>query len=102
LQLDRSPRVQHPDKGAQPTSSPERTSKKSVAAPFAALEGLRIQSRQNALALGAGIGDAQKTLLASPWLAPMPPEIGGRTFDVLRHNPVERSQSLLQAPHSNK
>ena len=49
-----------------------------------------------------GLADAQKTLLASPWLAPMPPEIGARTFDVLRHSPVERSQSLLQTPHSDK
>ena len=31
-----------------------------------------------------GFADAQTTLLASPWLAPMPPEIGARTFDVLR------------------
>jgi NTE family protein len=49
-----------------------------------------------------GLSDAQKTLLASPWLAPMPPEIGARTFDVLRHNPAEESQSLLQTPHSDK
>jgi NTE family protein len=31
-----------------------------------------------------GLADAQTTLLASPWLAPMPPEIGARTFDVLK------------------
>ena len=48
-----------------------------------------------------GLSDAQKTLLASPWLAPMPPDIGARTFDVLRHNPAETSQSLLQTPHSD-
>ena len=29
-----------------------------------------------------GVSDAQTTLLASPWLAPMPPEVGARTFDV--------------------
>jgi NTE family protein len=29
-----------------------------------------------------GREDAQETLLASPWLAPMPPEQGARTFDV--------------------
>jgi NTE family protein len=29
-----------------------------------------------------GLSDAQTTLLASPWLAPMPPEVGARTFDV--------------------
>ncbi|MFY9957532.1 DUF3734 domain-containing protein [Bradyrhizobium sp.] len=31
-----------------------------------------------------GLSDAHATLLASPWLAPMPPEIGARTFDVPR------------------
>jgi NTE family protein len=31
-----------------------------------------------------GRSDTQTTLLASPWLAPMPPEVGARTFDVLR------------------
>ncbi len=30
-----------------------------------------------------GLADAQTMLLASPWLAPMPPEVGARTFDVL-------------------
>lgn len=29
-----------------------------------------------------GLSDGQITILASPWLAPMPPEIGARTFDV--------------------
>src|SRR3984893_10598119 len=32
-----------------------------------------------------GLSDAQTTLMASPWLAPMPPELGARTFDVLRN-----------------
>jgi NTE family protein len=31
-----------------------------------------------------GLSDAQARLLASPWLAPMPPEVGARTFDVLK------------------
>jgi len=31
-----------------------------------------------------GFDDARRTLQAAPWLAPMPPEIGTRTFDVLR------------------
>ncbi len=31
-----------------------------------------------------GFEDARTTLQAAPWLAPMPPEIGTRTFDVLR------------------
>jgi NTE family protein len=29
-----------------------------------------------------GLADARTTLAASPWLAPMPPEVGVRTFDV--------------------
>jgi NTE family protein len=31
-----------------------------------------------------GLSDAQTTLLASPWLAPMAAEVGARTFDVLK------------------
>lgn len=31
-----------------------------------------------------GLADAQATLAASPWLAPMPTDVGARTFDVLR------------------
>jgi NTE family protein len=31
-----------------------------------------------------GLSDARTTLLASPWLAPMPLEVGARTFDVLK------------------
>jgi NTE family protein len=31
-----------------------------------------------------GLSDTHTTLLASPWLVPMPPEAGARTFDVLR------------------
>jgi NTE family protein len=31
-----------------------------------------------------GLSDTHATLLASPWLVPMPPEVGARTFDVLR------------------
>jgi NTE family protein len=30
-----------------------------------------------------GLSDARTTLLASPWPAPIAPEIGARTFDVL-------------------
>jgi len=39
-----------------------------------------------------GLADAQETLFASPWLAPMPPEIGARTFDVL-HDQLTRPVS---------
>jgi NTE family protein len=31
-----------------------------------------------------GLADATTTLRASPWLAPMPPDVGARTFDVLK------------------
>jgi NTE family protein len=30
-----------------------------------------------------GVSDARTALCAAPWLAPMPPEVGARTFDVL-------------------
>jgi NTE family protein len=33
-----------------------------------------------------GFSDTQTTLVASPWLAPMPPEVGARTFDVLKES----------------
>ena len=37
-----------------------------------------------------GMFDARTTLLASPWLVPMPPEAGARTFDVLKeHDPAD-------------
>jgi NTE family protein len=38
----------------------------------------------------AGLADAQATLRASPWLAPMPPEVGVRTFDVLGDRAKQR------------
>jgi NTE family protein len=42
-------------------------------------------SRETMLARwGRGCTDAEVTLAASPWLAPMPPDLGARTFDVLR------------------
>src|SRR5579862_3724938 len=47
-----------------------------------------------------GLADAQATLLASPWLAPMPPEIGARTFDVLKtaHAPrIQRRNAAQKA-----
>jgi NTE family protein len=31
-----------------------------------------------------GFADAEKTLHAAPWLLPMAPEVGARTFDVMR------------------
>ena len=35
-----------------------------------------------------GLSDAQETILAAPWLEPMPPEFGARTFDVLAKRPT--------------
>jgi hypothetical protein len=53
-----------------------------------------------------GLSDAQATLLASPWLAPMPPEVGARTFDVLKNAGVARltesrkfSKGAIEAGH---
>jgi NTE family protein len=43
-----------------------------------------------------GLGDARTTLLASPWLAPMPPEVGARTFDV--HRETRTGNSTHQRP----
>lgn len=39
-----------------------------------------------------GLADAKATLMAAPWLDPLPPEIGARTFDV-RETPPARSAS---------
>ena len=36
-----------------------------------------------------GLADAQATLMAAPWLAPMPPEVGARTFDVRAAQPAK-------------
>ncbi|MBS0455989.1 MAG: patatin-like phospholipase family protein [Proteobacteria bacterium] len=36
-----------------------------------------------------GFADAQATLMAAPWLAPMPPEVGARTFDILATQPAQ-------------
>jgi len=43
-----------------------------------------------------GLCDAQATLSASPWLAPMPPEVGARTFDVLREIRAAKASSLVE------
>ena len=43
-----------------------------------------------------GLSDAQATPLSSPWLAPMPPEIGARTFDVLREIRVRGAHSSAE------
>jgi NTE family protein len=35
-----------------------------------------------------GLSDAQETIMAAPWLEPMPPEFGARTFDVRAKGPI--------------
>ena len=46
-----------------------------------------------------GLADARTTLAAAPWLAPMPPEVGARSFDVLRDRPRDgRPAGLAPAP----
>lgn len=35
-----------------------------------------------------GLSDAGETLMAAPWLEPMPPEVGARTFDVRAKGPM--------------
>ena len=45
-----------------------------------------------------GVADATVTLMASPWLAPMPPDAGARTFDVVRDQRAEfRKKQNLKA-----
>ena len=43
-----------------------------------------------------GVSDATATLRASPWLAPLPPEAGARTFDVVR------DQRAALGPHAHE
>ncbi|MEA2810997.1 MAG: hypothetical protein QOJ17_5138, partial [Rhodospirillaceae bacterium] len=35
-----------------------------------------------------GLSDAQETIMAAPWLEPMPSELGARTFDVRAKSPL--------------
>jgi NTE family protein len=35
-----------------------------------------------------GLSDARETLMAAPWLEPMPPEVGARTFDIRANIPI--------------
>ena len=45
-----------------------------------------------------GLSDAQETLRSSPWLAPMPPDVGARTFDVIgRARAAQRNQKAAKA-----
>ena len=45
-----------------------------------------------------GLADAHETLLASPWLVPMPPEIGVRIFDVLKDLDQQRIPRTVITP----
>jgi NTE family protein len=49
-----------------------------------------------------GLSDAQTTLLASPWLAPMPPEVGARTFDVLKDVPPNGAPGPVETQKFSK
>jgi len=40
----------------------------------------------------SGVSDTQRTLAASPWLEPMPAEVGARTFDVVWDSTGSRSR----------
>jgi NTE family protein len=40
-----------------------------------------------------GLSDARNTLQASPWLAPMPRELGVRVFDIT-HDPIAEHRDL--------
>jgi NTE family protein len=44
-----------------------------------------------------GLADARTTLQTSPWLAPMPSEVGVRVFDVI-HDILSRNAALLERP----
>jgi NTE family protein len=44
-----------------------------------------------------GVSDAWTILVASPWLAPMPPEVGARTFDVLRDTGANGASARVDA-----
>jgi NTE family protein len=35
-----------------------------------------------------GLSDARETLIAAPWLEPMPPDVGARTFDIRANDPL--------------
>jgi NTE family protein len=44
-----------------------------------------------------GFADAWTTLQASPWLAPMPSELGVRVFDVI-HDVLTRNEAMAEQP----
>ena len=48
-----------------------------------------------------GLSDARSTLLASPWLAPMPSDLGVRVFDVI-HEFLTRDRSSALAERSRR
>jgi len=41
-----------------------------------------------------GVKDATVTLVASPWLVPMPPDVGARTFDVVRDQRAKTKRNI--------
>ena len=49
--------------------------------PQAALQRLRVQPLDYGISMAIGVLGCNRTLQASPWLAPMPTEAGVRVFD---------------------
>jgi NTE family protein len=49
-----------------------------------------------------GLSDARTALLASPWLAPMPPGVGARTFDVLKDLLSKGTPAPAETPELSK
>src|SRR6185436_537988 len=47
-----------------------------------------------------GLADARTTLLAAPWLAPIPPDVGVRVFDVM-HDILLGQQTPIAGPHTD-
>jgi NTE family protein len=45
-----------------------------------------------------GLSDAQETIMAAPWLEPMPPELGARTFDVRAKGPIGEALRVASLP----
>ena len=49
-----------------------------------------------------GLSDAESTLLASPWLSPVAPDVGARTFDVLQELHAEGVPEPVESRNLNK
>ena len=61
-------------------------------------QGLRVQPPHHGSRWARGRADAEAALRASPWLAPMPPELGARTFDLRAPRAAALEQGGVHAP----